>query len=79
MVGPPFEEIPHGYAWGPGWIRIEVVRRSGKTVGEVDVYYYSPKKGHMIRSLRKASIFIMALHEYGGSEDAAFDAIGRRG
>jgi hypothetical protein len=53
--------------------------QSGKMVGEVDMYYYSPKKGHMIHSLRKASIFIMVLHEYGGSEDAAIDAIGRHG
>jgi hypothetical protein len=43
------------------------------------VYYYSPKNCHMIRSLRKAGIFIMALHENGGSEDLAFDSIDRRG
>jgi hypothetical protein len=78
-LGPPFEKLKGGYNWGPGWIRIAVVRPSGRKAGNVDVYYYSPTNGHMIRSMKKAEKFIKALHENGGNESMAFDTIGRRG
>ncbi|GFW97582.1 uncharacterized protein TNCV_880791 [Trichonephila clavipes] len=43
--------------WLQGWKRRSAVRKSGKTVGQVDVYYYSPD-GTKLRSKPDVAAYI---------------------
>jgi hypothetical protein len=76
-LGHPFERLPGGYRFRPGWTRYEVVRQTGKTKGKVDRYFKAPA-GHVIRSFIKASIYAAVLEDTDDA-DLAFDAIDRRG
>jgi hypothetical protein len=77
-LGHPFESLPDGYRFRPGWTRYEIVRPQGiKTAGKVDTYFKAPA-GHVLRSFIKAKKYVKVLEDTDDAE-AAFDAIGRRG
>jgi hypothetical protein len=76
---PPTKKLKDGRQWSPGWIQVDVERKTGATKSRIDVYFYSPKNRHMIRTVKNATTYQRALDENGGDEDVAFDKLGRRG
>ena len=56
---------------GQGWVRKEVERKSGKSKGAVDKYWYTPMKGYILRSLKEVDTFKKLVKE-GNSEDIAY-------
>ena len=56
---------------GQGWVRKEVERKSGKSKGAVDKYWFTPMKGYILRSLKEVDTFKKLVKE-GNSEDIAY-------
>lgn len=68
-VGAPTEDLDGG--WPEGWIKKIFERKSGKTKGGTDRYWFSPDQNYKLRSMIEVKKFMKALEQTNGDEVAA--------
>ena len=56
---------------GQGWVRKEVERKSGKSTGAVNKYWYTPMKCYILQSLKEVEAFKKLVNEQ-KTEDIAY-------
>ena len=69
--GPPNDDMEGG--WPSGWIKTEVIRKSGQYAGARDRYWHSPG-GKKMRSLVEVKKFMALLAEANNDETIAWKA-----
>ena len=59
--GPPNDRLDLKGGWPRGWVKRRFRRLNGKTAGQTDNYWYTPKKGYKLRSMVEVRKFMLAL------------------
>ena len=62
-----------------GWTSKTYERKSGKTAGSTDTYFYSPQTGIKFRSIKRCKEFIEIVKEVNGNETEALKLFKERG
>ncbi len=62
-----------------GWTSKTYERKSGKTAGSTDTYFYSPQVGIKFRSIKRCKEFIEIVKEVNGNESQALKLFKERG